>query len=377
MASDIRGVVALFPTSKALLEAVPKVRAKGFDKLDAFTPHPVHGLDKALGLKRSPLPLLVIVMGLLGTALALVFQWWTSVVDYPLDIGGKALFSWQAFVPVMFEVTVLFATFTAGLGMLHLMARLPFFGHPVLSSEAIRAITKDRFALAIQGEAGLLDLEAAGRALVEAGAESVEVLRAPLQVPAADGRFWARTLVAIVFACAVSGYGVYWAIKLYPELPPMVHMGRQPKLMPQRADAFFKDGHGMQLPVEGAVARGHMPDLIQTPEEAGKILVNPLPTTKKVLERGRLLYQNHCQVCHDPLGTGHPMLTSAYGAKPADLQSSTIMAYPDGWIYHVVAAGKNAMPAYASDLSPDDRWAVVHYARALQRSMHAKEEDLR
>ena len=92
----------------------------------------MHGLDRALGLRRSPLGGMVMVMGILGALTALLFQWWVSAVDYPLVTGGKAPSSWQAFVPIMFEVTVLFATFTAGLGMLLLLNRLPFFGHPVL-----------------------------------------------------------------------------------------------------------------------------------------------------------------------------------------------------------------------------------------------------
>ena len=109
-------------------------------------------------------------------------------------------------------------------------------------------------------------------------------------------------------AC-VSGLAMYWAIKLFPVLPPMVHMQDQPQARtPSSADAFFRDGHGMQQPVAGTVARGYLPLGVATQEEAAA-LVNPLPRTAEVLETGRAGYANHCAVCHGPLGNGVPTLT--------------------------------------------------------------------
>ncbi len=94
------------------------------------------------------------------------------------------------------------------------------------------------------------------------------------------------------------------------------------------------------------------------------------------MEQGRKGYMNHCVVCHGPLGNGVPTLTAAYGAKPANLLSKQFRDYPDGKIYWAIVMGKNAMPSYAYDLSEEDRWAVVHYVRALQRAQNAKPEDL-
>ncbi len=369
------GVLALYPTAQALLDAIPGIKARGFSSLEAYTPFPVHGMEAALGLKKSRLGTLVFIMAVLGAVSGFLFEWWTSAVDYPLVIGGKPFNSWQAFVPVMFEVTVLFATFTAGLAMLFLFNRLPFFGSPILGSKAIRGTTKDRFGLLIMPEAGVLDVEAASAALLETGGSEVEVLAAPDSTPPGLG-WWLKTLSGITAACVVTGFGTAWAIKIYPTLPPMVHMEVQPRLDAQKADSFFADGHGMQLPPVGTVARGYMPLLAKSPEEAGKELINPLPVTPAVLQAGRDLFNNHCAVCHDRLGTGKPWLTSAYTAKPADLQASTYREAPDGYIYYVIAAGKGAMPSYAADLSANDRWAIVDYVRALQRSQHAEPEDV-
>jgi mono/diheme cytochrome c family protein len=168
---------------------------------------------------------------------------------------------------------------------------------------------------------------------------------------------------------------MYWVIKLFPVLPPMVHMLEQPRLDAQQGVAFFKDGRGMRMPVAGTVARGHMPPPVLTPEQAAA-LVNPLPRTEEVMRAGRKAFNTYCAVCHGVLGDGVPTLTSAYGAKPANLQSKAILDYPDGMIYNAIIVGKNSMPPYASALTEEERWATVHYVRALQRARNARDEDL-
>ena len=104
-----RVLVAAFDEEHALLGAVRALRAAGRPVLDVFGPHPVHGLDEALGLRPSRLPFACLGFGLVGLAGGLLLQAWTSAVDWPLDVGGKPLLSWPAFVPVAFELTVLFA----------------------------------------------------------------------------------------------------------------------------------------------------------------------------------------------------------------------------------------------------------------------------
>jgi mono/diheme cytochrome c family protein len=276
----------------------------------------------------------------------------------------------------MFEVTVLFATFTAGLGMLFLMNKLPFFGHPVLSSKAIAGITRDRYALAIEAENEAFDSAAAARALLGAGAAEVEILPAPDRSPFLTSDFILRTAGGIFAACVVSGLVMFLAIKWFPLLAPMKYMQDQPRLNAQKASTFFKDGHGMQMPVAGTVARGYLPTATGT-QEAAATLVNPLPRTKEVFAVGRKAYSNRCEVCHGALGNGVGSLTAAYGGKPANLQAQLFRDYPDGKIYWVIVNGKNAMPPHAAELTETQRWAVVHYVRALQRAQNAKDEDLK
>ena len=370
-------VLGLYSDAQKIVDAANQIRPRKLGRLEAYTPYPIHGLDKAVGLPPSPLGKLVMGMGLLGTSLALLFEWWVSAVDYPLIVGGKALFSWQAFVPVMFEVTVLFATFTAGLAMLFAFNKLPFFGHPVLHSKAIKGITRDRLALSIESKDATFDAEVARQALLDNGAESVEVIPVPAWDRPLSLKGLLRTIAAIAAACVVTGSGLYAAEKLIPVLPPMVHMHNQPKLNAFRTSTFFADGRGMRPAVAGTVARGHLPPAFTKPEEAGEMLTNPLPLTQKVADRGRKVFNDHCAVCHGSVGDGTAMLSRAYGGKPANLLSNDSRGRSDGYIYGVLMLGKNAMPSYAPDLDESDRWAAVHYVRVLQRSQNAKDEDLR
>ena len=377
MSSATFAVLGLFSDAHKIVDAANQIRPRKLGRLEAYTPYPVHGLDRAIGLEPSRLGRLVMLMGVIGAGLALLFEGWVSAVDYPLVTGGKALFSWQAFVPVVFEVTVLFATFTAGLAMLFAFNKLPFFGHPVLHSKAIKDITRDKLALSIESTSAGFDVEAARQALLDSGAESVETVPVPTWDRPLSLVALLRTIAAIVAACFVAGAGLYAAEKLIPVVPPLIHMHDQPKLNAFRESAFFADGRGMRPAVTGTVARGHLPRAFATPEEAGILLSNPLPLTQAIAERGRKVFNDHCAICHGLVGNGVPLLSRAYGGKPGNFLSNEIRARPDGHYFGVLMLGKNAMPSYAADLDTDDRWAAVHYIRILQRAQNAKDEDLR
>jgi mono/diheme cytochrome c family protein len=370
-------VVGLFSEPSAIIDAANKIRPQKLGRLEAYSPYPVHGLDQAIGLGKSRLGALVMGMGILGAVLALLFEWWTSAVDYPLNTGGKPLFSWQAFVPVMFEVTVLFATFTAGLAMLFLFNKLPFFGHPILHSKVIKDVTRDRLALSIERIGPDFDPDKARQALVEGGAASVEVVPVPTWDRPLTLVGLLQTIAGIVAACMVAGGGIYAAEKLVPVVPPMIRVHDQPKLNAFHESSFFADGRGMRPAVAGTVARGRLPAAFKTPEEAGKLLSNPLPLTQRTAERGRKVWNDHCAICHGVVGDGVALLSRAYGGKPANLLANSVRQQPDGYLYGVIMLGKNAMPSYAPDLDESDRWSVVHYVRILERSQNAKDEDLR
>ena len=168
-------VLAEFDSTAALTHACEKVRDAGYQAWDCHTSFPVHGLDKAMGLKPSVLPWIVFVMGLTGATGAMVLQWWTSVVAYPLVISGKPFFSWQAFIPITFEVMVLFAAGTAFLGMLGLN-KLPRYHHPLFVSKRFEHATDNKFFISIEAEDPKFDSVKTLDLLKKCGASHVELI---------------------------------------------------------------------------------------------------------------------------------------------------------------------------------------------------------
>jgi hypothetical protein len=163
-------VVAVFSRPEALLRAVRPVRGEGFRVYDVHAPYPIHGLDSAMGLRRTRLPLVTLLAGLSGLAFAVLFQVYTTALDWPLNVGGKPDNSALAFVPVSFELTVLLA----GLGTaaaFFLRARL-YPGKRACLPAA--GVTDDRFALVLRRPDNAFDVGRACQILRELGAETVE-----------------------------------------------------------------------------------------------------------------------------------------------------------------------------------------------------------
>lgn len=134
---------------------------------------------------------------------------------------------------------------------------------------------------------------------------------------------------------------------------------------------------GMKPPVPGTISRDHYPmPASMTVTEAGKAYPNPLRRTAAVLERGKHVYNNNCIVCHGPGGEGDGSIIPKY-PRPPSLLSDKIIGYPDGSIYFVITHGQNLMSSYAGQIAQEDRWAVVHYVRALARAKHPTAEDLK
>jgi hypothetical protein len=169
------GVLAEFGTPADVYRACERVRDAGYTRWDAHTPFPVHGLDRAMGLRRSTLPWIVLVMGLTGASLGFLLQWWVHSRAYPLVISGKPYVAWPAYIPITFEVGVLFAAFGAVFGMLGLN-RLPMHYHPLFRSKVFERASDDAFFISIESWDPRFDASATGKLLESLGARSVELL---------------------------------------------------------------------------------------------------------------------------------------------------------------------------------------------------------
>ncbi len=166
------GLLAEFDTPDDLVAAAERAHADGYRRLDAYTPFPVHGLAEAIGFRTNRLPLLVLIGGILGAGFGFFSQYWAAVFDYPINVGGRPLNSWPAFIPITFEVTILLAALTAVLGMLALNG-LPQPYHPVFNAPRFALATRDRFFLCIEAADPRFDPQATRKFLEDLGAKEV------------------------------------------------------------------------------------------------------------------------------------------------------------------------------------------------------------
>lgn len=152
-------LVAEFDTPEKLMDAAENARLAGYRKMDAYSPFPVHGLSDAIGFKSVAVPYIVFVGGICGTFFGFTLEWWTSVIDYPLNVGGKPFDSLPAFIPIAYEATILWAALSAFFGMWALNG-LPRPYHSIFNTPGFERASQDRFFLAIEAEDRLYDTEA-------------------------------------------------------------------------------------------------------------------------------------------------------------------------------------------------------------------------
>lgn len=156
-------------------------------------------------------------------------------------------------------------------------------------------------------------------------------------------------------------------------------MHNQPKYIPLRPSNFFDDHRSERPFVEGAIARGHLDDdeLFYTGKVNGKLADEfPFAVTGEVLQRGRERFDVYCAPCHDRLGNGLGMIVRRGFRRPPSYHIDRLRAAPAGHFFDVMTNGFGAMPSYAAQVAPGDRWAIVAYIRALQRSQHATTKDV-
>ena len=170
--AHLHGLMGEFETPEQLLSAAEKAREAGYKRVDAYTPFPIEGLAEAIGTRRSWVPLITFIGGLGGGLTAFGLQYWVAVITYPMNIGGRSLNSWPAFIPVTFELTVLGASIFAVVGMLALN-KLPQPYHPVFNVHRFAAASTDRFFLCIEARDPKFNLGETARFLQGVNAQHV------------------------------------------------------------------------------------------------------------------------------------------------------------------------------------------------------------
>jgi hypothetical protein len=377
MSKKLYSYSALFDTPDDIIRAAKAVSEKGYTKFDVNTPYPVHGMDAAMKLPPSKLGFVTLFAGLGGMSLALLMMWWMMAIDYPIIIGGKPFFPLPAFIPITFELTVLLATLTTVGALLFFFFKLPNNKHPLHDTNYMKNVSSDKYGICIEAIDPKFNENEIKDLFTSLHASLIE----PIYFDDEEISF--KTKVAepkfLVFLAAVAvfvSFSAYLHLNQLLYIVPFSWMSDQEKAVVQETNEIFENGLTMQTPVEGSVARGFLPYPFKNkPDDAGKLLVNPLIPNVENLAVGKEKYDIYCSPCHGYLGEGDSRLRGQF-PNPPSLHSEKLRTWSDGRIYHVITEGQNVMPSYRSQLTRQERWAVVNYLRVLQRSLNAKETDL-
>lgn len=167
--SPIFGIAAEYETPEALMAAANKARLTGYVKMDAFTPFPVEGMSQAVGIRDKWILIMMVIGGFVGCFFGFALEYWSVVASYPLNIGGKPIWSWPMMVPPAYELTILTSALTGVFGMI-IINGLPMPYHPMFNVPGFERASQDRFFLCIEEADKLFDMQETTRLLEETGA---------------------------------------------------------------------------------------------------------------------------------------------------------------------------------------------------------------
>lgn len=171
----VYGMVAEFTDTPSVVHAAEMVRDAGYTRWDVSSPFPIHGMEEAMGQKKTRLPYLVFGAAMAGVTAAVGMQFFMNAIDYRFIVQGKDPYAWEAYLPIIFELGVLFSAFAALIGMLALNG-LPRFNHPLFTSERFLATGDDRFIVAIEADDPAFDPEATKKLLEDAGGVNIDLI---------------------------------------------------------------------------------------------------------------------------------------------------------------------------------------------------------
>jgi len=386
----VHGLLAEYDSPPEILHAAEKIRKAGFTKWDTYTPFAVHGIDAAMGIKMTILPWFTLCAGLVGLATAITLQWWTNAYDYPWIISGKPFWSIPANVPIMFELTVLLSAITTLVGML-MLNNLPEPSHPLDQVRRFARVTDDKFFLMILASDPKFD-DIDTRALLETthpvAIEAVlEDRKTADKLP--TGLVYGLIIVAVA---SVVPFALAAKARYTKSDSPRIHiiqdMDSQPKYKAQRENSFFADKRAARPAIDGTVAVGDARDDDKLYKgKDGDAWTRTFPSqialTEATMDRGRQRFGIYCTPCHGQIGLGDGMVAKradslAQGTwiPPTNMTQEYLRQMPVGELFNSISNGIRNMPGYASQIKTEDRWAIIMYVRALQRSRNGSINDL-
>ncbi len=383
------GVLAEFDTPGELVAAARKVRDAGITEFDCYSPFPVHGIDEAMGIKRTILPLIVFGGGITGLVGGMFLQWWMNAYNWPWNISGKPSWSIPANIPIAFEATILLSVFGAFFGM-WILNKLPQVWHPFFRSDRFARVTDDSFVLGIEARDRHFDQAATAKMLKDAGALDVEEVYLEADPARKNMPKWVAAFIVASTAFALIPFAIAAKARNSFSSDPHYHifpdMDFQPKFKSDTASDMFADGRANRGELQGTVAKGWLKSdraFYEGIENDAWITAFPaqIEVTDAFIKRGQSRFNIYCAACHgdDALGNGAVPQRVALGGgawMAANLTDPVKVKQPNGQLFNTISNGYNTMMGYSHQLPHADRWAIVSYLRALQRSQHAEQTDI-
>ena len=412
--TQLVGLLAQFDDPDSLVAACDQCRQSGFTSTDAYTPFPIHGIDPALGIKRSILPFIVLCVGITGLMIGLGLQFFANsnafdsvspFKGYGYFIGGKPIFSVPANIPVTFEIIVLSSAFATFLGMWGLN-KLPMFSNPLHRISRFKRATNDKFFLVINADDAKFDRSSTEAKMTEWGAVAIEEVRQDLT----DTKLpkW-LSLVGIMLAIVlllppIMIFRAKGMVNRQPRLHFNPDMDYQDKFKAQTVGPIsddetnpylFADMRAMRQPVVGSISYGNL----ETDSHYFRGLkadANPKPgednvadyatefpadieIDDKFLARGKQRFEIYCSACHGYAGQGDGLVNKramglAAGGKATwttakslhDPVVKDLQQNPVGRLFNTISYGRGTMGPYKDQITAKDRWAIVAYVKALQ-----------
>ena len=363
-------VHGLFDDDDKLMNAVKVVRQKGYEIDECYTPFPVHGLDKAMGLKPTRLAYAAFAYGVFGLLFASWLTWYMMIHDWPQDIGGKPNGTWLenmlSFAPIMFEFTIFMAA--------HLMVWTFFIKNRMFPGKKAEnpdpRTTDDKFLMELTVENDSSDLESL---LKEVGAEEVKVK----EIKNTEGnQLWFKiptSVVVLMFALSSLTSCNSDGPQREPSMVYMPDMYYSKAYEPYSEDPNGIDGVEARTPVEGTIKRGYVPYEIPNTEEGYQQShenKSPIATTEESLKEGEHLFNIYCISCHGIKGDGQGVLVQneKFLGVPS-YAPSRLPNITEGSIFHVETYGRNMMGSHASQLTSEERWKVAQHVLKLRSQL--------
>lgn len=391
------GVIAEYDTPGELIDAARKVRDAGYTEFDCYSPFPVHGIDEAIGIKRTILPVIVFGGGFTGACGGLLLQWWCNAHNWPWNISGKPTWSIPANIPITFETTILLSVLTTFFGM-WILNKLPQVWHPFFRNERFNHVTDDAFLLGIEARDRRFDAEATPRLLAEAGAIGVDNVYLDPDPASRQMPKWITAFIVASTAFALIPFAIAAKARTSHSSEPHIHifpdMDFQPKFKSDQANDLFADGRENRGELAGTIARGSLnaDDLFYRGLDHGeggaaqwaKGFPAQLEVNDALIKRGKNRFEIYCSPCHGYDGRGNgavPQRVAASGGawqarNLVDSSNPVAINMPNGQLFNTISNGYNTMMGYAAQIPHADRWAIVLYVRALQRSQNASLDDI-